>query len=168
MSCEHSSTEMWIFLMREKPTLLTLLICSCLPLPPESLPPGFCPQLSNKTVALKSANHFQVAKSPNHFPVLTLFDFSEQFHEVDTPSFLKYLIPSLSWHHILLAFLPTHWLLLSHLCWFLFLSQPLNVHCLPLCFQTHFSSLSTHSPWWSHPVTSLNVSDKPNLHPPEC
>lgn len=124
--------------MRGKPTLLKLLTYSCLPLSPKSVLSGFCPQLSNETAALKSANHFQVAKSWNHFSVLSLFDYSEEFHEVYPPSFLRYLIPSLSWHHILLVFLPTHWLLLSHLCWFLCLSQPLNVHCLTFCFQTLF------------------------------
>ena len=71
-------------------------------------------------------------------PVLTLINFSQEPHEVDLPSFLKYLTPSLSCHCPLLVFLPTHWLLLSHLCY----SSPLvNLYM----FLTPFS-LSMHSP----------------------
>lgn len=77
-----------------------------------------------ETVLLKSANYFQVAKSKNLFPVLILFDFSQESHDIDEagpPSFMEHLIPSLSCHCTLLVSLLIHWLLLSHLSWFLFL-----------------------------------------------
>lgn len=161
MSCEHLSTSVWRetflgnLLGRQRPPVFTLLIWSCLSLSPKSLL-GFCIQHFNETAVLKSANHFQVGKLPNHFLVLPLLDFSKEFHQVDPPSFLKHLITSLCWHHISLCFLPTHWLLVNHLCCSSSLVKCLNVHCPLLDFQTFFSSLSTDSPWWSHPVTWLS------------
>lgn len=122
---------------------------------PETLRSGSCPHHSTETPLLKDTNHFQVAWSP--VTCLFFLYFTSQNNSTSLtlpPSWNSYCLPFPD-TTFSLFFLPTQGLLLSHCCWFLTLIPPLNVYHPKLCFQTPFPSLSTHSLWWSHPVTWL-------------
>lgn len=130
---------------------------------------GFCLHHSLETALLKITNCFQGTKSESRLPVPTLYDFSEEFHEVDPPSFLKHFTPLLSRPHILLGLLPApRYSSVTFAGSSSFSTSKCS--CLRLCFHTSFSSLSLRSLWGSHPAAwfSNHPSASDNkLHPPE-